>query len=237
MNTKVPNIDYNEAIKNSGLFRKLGFVLFAVIVYRLGTYVPVPGINSAVLEQIFAQHQNGILGIFDMFSGGALMRMSVFTLGVMPYISASIIMTLMQSSFDSLKALKEQGTNGRKKIQQYTRYLTILLALFQSYGISNGILNLSDTVDPTLGSVGFFQLSAIITMTSGTIFLMWLGEQITEHGFGSGISIIIFAGIVANLPFAIFNTFELGRTGALSAIAIISIIFLLLALIVVIVFI
>ncbi len=105
MNTKVPNIDYNEAIKNSGLFRKLGFVLFAVIVYRLGTYVPVPGINSAVLEQIFAQHQNGILGIFDMFSGGALMRMSVFTLGVMPYISASIIMTLMQSSFDSLKAL------------------------------------------------------------------------------------------------------------------------------------
>ena len=189
MNTKVPNIDYNEAIKNSGLFRKLGFVLFAVIVYRLGTYVPVPGINSAVLEQIFAQHQNGILGIFDMFSGGALMRMSVFTLGVMPYISASIIMTLMQSSFDSLKALKEQGTNGRKKIQQYTRYLTILLAIFQSYGISNGILNLSDTVNPTLGSVGFFQLSAVITMTSGTIFLMWLGEQITEHGFEEGLSV------------------------------------------------
>ena len=222
MNTKVPNIDYSEAIKSSGLFKKLGFVLFAVIVYRLGTYVPVPGINSAVLEQIFSQHQNGILGIFDMFSGGALMRMSVFTLGVMPYISASIIMTLMQSSFESLKALKEQGTAGRKKIQQYTRYLTIVLALFQSYGISNGILNLSDTIDPTLGSIGFFQLSAIITMTSGTIFLMWLGEQITEHGFGSGISIIIFAGIVANLPFAIFNTFELGRTGALSAIAIIS---------------
>ena len=166
MNTKVPNIDYNEAIKNSGLFRKLGFVLFALIVYRLGTYVPVPGINSAVLEQIFSQHKNGILGIFDMFSGGALMRMSVFTLGVMPYISASIIMTLMQSSFDSLKALKEQGTNGRKKIQQYTRYLTVLLAIFQSYGISNGILNLSDTVDPTLGSIAFFQLSAVITMTS-----------------------------------------------------------------------
>ena len=236
MNTKVPNIDYNEAIKNSGLFRKLGFVLFAVIVYRLGTYVPVPGINSAVLEQIFAQHQNGILGIFDMFSGGALMRMSVFTLGVMPYISASIIMTLMQSSFDSLKELKSQGATGRKKIQQYTRYFTVLLAVFQSYGISNGILNLSDTINPTLGSTAFFQLSAIITMTSGTIFLMWLGEQITEHGFGSGISIIIFAGIVANLPFAIFNTFELGRTGALSAIAIIFIIFLLLALIVVIVY-
>ena len=232
MNTKVPNIDYNEAIKSSGLFKKLGFVLFAIVVYRLGTYVPVPGINSAVLEQIFAQHQNGILGIFDMFSGGALMRMSVFTLGVMPYISASIIMTLMQSSFDSLKALKEQGTNGRKKLQQYTRYLTILLALFQSYGISNGILNLSDTVDPTLGSVFFFQLSAVITMTSGTVFLMWLGEQITEHGFGSGISIIIFSGIVANLPFAIFNTFELGRTGALSAIAILFIIFVLLILIV-----
>ena len=183
MNIKVPSIDYSEAIKSSGLFKKLGFVLFAVAVYRLGTYIPVPGINSAVLEQIFEQHQGGILGIFDMFSGGALMRMSIFTLGVMPYISASIIMTLMQSSFDSLKALKEQGTQGRKKIQQYTRYLTIVLGLFQSYGISNGIL------------------------------------------------------IVANLPFAIFNTFELGRTGALSAIAIISIIFLLLILIVVIVFI
>ncbi len=236
MNIKVPNIDYSEAIKSSGLFKKLGFVLFAIAVYRLGTYIPVPGINSAVLEQIFEQHRGGILGIFDMFSGGALMRMSIFTLGVMPYISASIIMTLMQSSFDSLKALKEQGTQGRKKIQQYTRYLTIVLGLFQSYGISNGILNLSDTVDPTLGSVAFFQISAVITMTSGTIFLMWLGEQITENGFGSGISIIIFSGIVANLPFAIFNTFELGRTGALSAIAIISIIFLLLILIVIIVF-
>ena len=115
MNIKVPNIDYSEAIKSSGLFKKLGFVLFAIAVYRLGTYIPVPGINSAVLEQIFEQHRGGILGIFDMFSGGALMRMSIFTLGVMPYISASIIMTLMQSSFDSLKALKEQGTQGRKK--------------------------------------------------------------------------------------------------------------------------
>lgn len=236
MNTKVPNIDYNEAIKNSGLFKKLGFVLFAVPVYRLGTYIPVPGINSAVLEQIFSQHQNGILGIFDMFSGGALMRMSVFTLGVMPYISASIIMTLMQSSFDSLKELKNQGAPGRKKLQQYTRYFTVLLAVFQSYGISNGILNISDNVNPTLGSVAFFQLSAVITMTSGTVFLMWLGEQITEHGFGSGISIIIFAGIIANLPFAIFNTFELGRTGALSAIAIVLIIFLLLSMILFIVF-
>ena len=205
MNTKVPNIDYSEAIKSSGLFKKLGFVLFAVIVYRLGTYVPVPGINSAVLEQIFSQHQNGILGIFDMFSGGALMRMSVFTLGVMPYISASIIMTLMQSSFDSLKALKEQGTIGRKKLQQYTRYLTIVLALFQSYGISNGILNLSDSVDPTLGSVLFFQLSAIITMTSGTIFLMWLGEQITLRGVGNGISLIIFSGIVAEIPLSLIH--------------------------------
>ncbi|MDG2008117.1 MAG: preprotein translocase subunit SecY [Alphaproteobacteria bacterium] len=236
MNTKVPNIDYNEAIKSSGLFKKLGFILFALVVYRLGTYIPIPGINSAVLEQIFSQHKDGILGIFDMFSGGALMRMSIFTLGVMPYISASIIMQLMQSSFDGLKALKEQGTIGRKKIQQYTRYLTIVLALFQSYGISNGMLNISDTVDPTLGSVLFFQISSVICMTAGTVFLMWLGEQITENGFGSGISIIIFAGIVANLPFAIFNTFELGRTGALSAIAILMIIALMFILIVVICF-
>ncbi len=236
MNTKAPNIDYSEAIKSSGMFKKLGFVLFAIITYRLGTYIPVPGINSAVLEQIFSQHKDGILGIFDMFSGGALMRMSVFTLGVMPYISASIIMQLMQSSFDSLKALKQQGTIGRKKIQQYTRYLTIVLAIFQSYGISNGILNISDTINPTLGSVTFFQFSSVITMTAGTVFLMWLGEQITENGFGSGISIIIFAGIVANLPFAIFNTFELGRTGALSAISILLIIGLMFSLIIVICF-
>tara|TARA_X000000368_G_C23055122_1_gene723469 strand:+ start:1001 stop:2329 length:1329 start_codon:yes stop_codon:yes gene_type:complete len=236
MNTKIPNIDYGEAIKSSGIFKKLGFVLFALITYRLGTYIPIPGINSAILEQIFSQHKDGILGIFDMFSGGALMRMSIFTLGVMPYISASIIMQLMQSSFDSLKELKQQGTIGRKKIQQYTRYLTIVLALFQSYGISNGILNLSDNIDPTIGGILFFQISAVISMTAGTIFLMWLGEQITENGFGSGISIIIFAGIVANLPFAIFNTFELGRTGALSAIAILLIILLMICLVVVICF-
>ena len=236
MNTKVPNIDYNEAIKTSGIFKKLSFVLFALITYRLGTYIPIPGINSAVLEQIFSQHRDGILGIFDMFSGGALMRMSIFTLGVMPYISASIIMQLMQSSFDGLKALKQQGTIGRKKIQQYTRYLTIVLAIFQSYGISNGILNISDTVDPTLGSILFFQISSVITMTAGTVFLMWLGEQITENGFGSGISIIIFAGIIANLPFAIYNTFELGRTGALSAIAIVIIIALMMTLVLVICF-
>jgi len=237
MNTKVPNIDYNEAIKNSGLFKKLGFVLFAILIYRFGTFIPVPGVNSAVLDQIFSQHQGGILGIFDMFTGGALMRFSIFTLGVMPYISASIIMTLLQTSFDHLKALKEQGAQGRKKIQEYTRYFTVLLAILQSYGISNGILNMSDSVDPILGNAFFFQISAIITMTSGTIFLVWLGDQITENGLGSGISVIIFAGIVANLPFAVINFFDLGRTGVLSSISIVFVIIVLAILIVGIVFI
>ena len=237
MNTKVPSIDYNEAIKNSGLFKKLGFVLFAILIYRFGTFIPVPGVNSAVLDQIFSQHQGGILGIFDMFTGGALMRFSIFTLGVMPYISASIIMTLLQTSFDHLKALKEQGAQGRKKIQEYTRYFTVLLAILQSYGISNGILNMSDSVDPILGNAFFFQISAIITMTSGTIFLVWLGDQITENGLGSGISVIIFAGIVANLPFAVINFFDLGRTGVLSSISIVFVLIVLTILIVGIVFI
>lgn len=236
MNVKVPQIDYNEAIKSSGLLKKLLFVLFALLVYRFGTFIPVPGVNSAVLEQIFSQHQGGILGIFDMFTGGALMRFSIFALGVMPYISASIIMTLLQTSFEHLKSLKEQGAQGRKKIQEYTRYFTVLLAVLQSYGISNGILNLSDDINPILGNVFFFQLSAIICMTSGTIFLVWLGDQISENGLGSGISVLIFAGIVANLPFAVVNFFDLGRTGAISSITIVFILFVLIFLIVGIVF-
>ena len=236
MNVKVPQIDYNEAIKSSGLLKKLLFVLFALLIYRFGTFIPVPGVNSAVLEQIFSQHQGGILGIFDMFTGGALMRFSIFALGVMPYISASIIMTLLQTSFEHLKSLKEQGAQGRKKIQEYTRYFTVLLALLQSYGISNGILNLSDDINPILGNVFFFQLSAIICMTSGTIFLVWLGDQISENGLGSGISVLIFAGIVANLPFAVVNFFDLGRTGAISSITIVFILFVLIFLIIGIVF-
>ena len=236
MNVKVPQIDYNDAIKGSGLLNKLFFVLFALLVYRFGSFIPVPGINSAVLDQIFSQHQGGILGIFDMFTGGALMRFSIFALGVMPYISSSIIMTLLQTSFEHLKSLKEQGVQGRKKIQEYTRYFTVLLAILQSYGISNGILNLSGDINPILGNVFFFQISSIICMTSGTMFLVWLGDQITENGIGSGISVLIFAGIVANLPFAVINFFDLGRTGAISAITVVLILFVLVFLIVGIVF-
>ena len=230
------NLNFGAFGKATELRQRLLFTLGALIVFRLGTFLPIPGINPLALQQFFEQQSSGILGIFDTFSGGALGRMGIFALGVMPYISSSIIMTLMQSSFDSLKALKEQGTQGRKKIQQYTRYLTIVLGLFQSYGISNGILNLSDTVDPTLGSVAFFQISAVITMTSGTIFLMWLGEQITENGFGSGISIIIFSGIVAEIPRALVTTFELGKTGAISGFMIFMILVLLVGTIMFIVF-
>ena len=215
MNTKVPNIDYNEAIKNSGLFRKLGFVLFAVIVYRLGTYVPVPGINSAVLEQIFAQHQNGILGIFDMFSGGALMRMSVFTLGVMPYISASIIVQLLTVVHPTLAELKKEGEAGKRKINQYTRYGTLGLAIVQAIGISTGLPNLMPglVVNPGIG----FTITAVISLVTGTMFLMWLGEQITERGLGNGISLIIFAGIIAGLPSAFGAIVELVSNGEMNA--------------------
>ena len=197
MNTKVPNIDYGEAIKSSGLFKKLGFVLFAVIVYRLGTYVPVPGINSAVLEQIFSQHQNGILGIFDMFSGGALMRMSVFTLGVMPYISASIVVQLLGVALPYFQKLQKEGDSGRKKMTQITRYLTIVICLFQSTAYISGTIPAEAIL---VQNKFLFTISSLVILTSGTIFCMWLGEKITDKGIGNGISMLIMIGIISRFP-------------------------------------
>ena len=185
--------------------------------YRLGTYIPVPGIDPQALSEIFTRNAGGILGMFDMFSGGSLGRMTIFALTIMPYITASIIMQLMTAIVPSLETLKKEGEAGRKTINQYTRYLTVLLATVQGYGISVGLESATGVViDPGM----FFRITTVVTLLGGTLFLMWLGEQITARGVGNGISLLIFAGIVANLPVAIAGTFELGRTGALSPIII-----------------
>ena len=199
--------------KATDLQQRLLFTLGALIVYRLGTYIPVPGIDPTALAEIFNRNSSGILGMFDMFSGGSLGRMTIFALTIMPYITASIIMQLMTAIIPSLEALKKDGEAGRKQINQYTRYLTVLLATVQGYGISVGLEAAQGVViDPGM----FFRVTTVVTLLGGTLFLMWLGEQITARGVGNGISLIIFAGIVANLPVAIAGTFELGRTGALS---------------------
>ena len=199
--------------KYDDLKRRLWFLLGALIVYRIGTFIPVPGIDPLVLEEMFKTQQHGILGMFNMFSGGALSRFSVFALGIMPYISASIIVQLMSTVSPKLEALKKEGESGRRKITQYTRYGTLFLAIFQALGISIALESQSGLV---LEAGLQFRLISVTTLTSGTMFLMWLGEQITERGLGNGISIIIFAGIAAGLPSAIGGTLELTRTGAFS---------------------
>ena len=203
----------SSAGKYDDLKRRLWFLLGALVVYRIGTFIPVPGIDPLVLEEMFKTQQNGILGMFNMFSGGALSRFSVFALGIMPYISASIIVQLMTTVSPHLEALKKEGESGRRKITQYTRYGTLFLAIFQALGISIALESQAGLVlDPGLQ----FRLISVTTLTAGTMFLMWLGEQITERGLGNGISIIIFAGIAAGLPSAIGGTLELTRTGAFS---------------------
>ncbi len=201
--------------KYGDLRRRLIFLLLALIVYRIGTHIPVPGINPDQLAQLFEGQQGGILSLFNMFSGGALSRFSIFALGIMPYISASIIMQLMSYVVPSMEALKKEGEAGRRKITQYTRYGTLGLAIFQSMGIALALESSAGLVnDPGI----VFRVTAMVSLTAGTMFLMWLGEQITERGLGNGISIIIFAGIAAGLPSAIGGLLELVRTGAMSII-------------------
>jgi preprotein translocase subunit SecY len=192
---------------------RLWFLLGALIVYRLGAHIPVPGIDPTVLKQLFDTQKDGILGMFNMFSGGALSRFTVFALGIMPYISASIIMQLLTVVSPQLEQLKKEGEAGRRQITKYTRYGTVLLATFQALGIAIALEGQAGLVlDPGLG----FRVTAVTTLVAGTMFLMWLGEQITERGIGNGISIIIFAGIVAGLPHAIGSTLDLAKTGAFS---------------------
>ncbi len=194
------------------LKKRLWFLLFALIVYRIGTHVPVPGIDPSVLQDLFKEQESGVLGMFNMFSGGALSRLSIFALGIMPYISASIIMQLGTVAVPHLEALKKEGESGRRKITQYTRYGTLALSLVQGYGISIALQSQAGLV---LNPGSMFVLTTVITLVTGTIFLMWLGEQITERGIGNGISLIIFAGIAAGLPSAIGGTLELVRTGSM----------------------
>lgn len=227
------NLNFAAFAKAEDLKRRIWFTIGALLVYRFGTYIPVPGINPQAFAQAFQQQSNGVLGMFNMFAGGAVERMAIFALGIMPYISASIIVQLMTSVVPSLEALKKEGEQGRKIINQYTRYGTVLLALVQAYFIAG---QLNNAANMAISPGPFFVLSTVITLVGGTMFLMWLGEQITSRGIGNGISLIIFSGIVAGLPHAITGTLQLGRTGALSTTLIIGILILAVVVIAVIVF-
>src|SRR4051812_43134927 len=214
------NLNFSAFAKADALKKRIWFTLGVLLIYRLGTYVPVPGINPDALAQAFQQQSTGILGMFDMFAGGAVGRMAIFALGVMPYISSSIIMQLMSSIIPALDQLKKEGEQGRKVINQYTRYGTVLLATLQAYGIAVGLQGAGNIVT---NPGPFFILTTVITLTGGTMFLMWLGEQITARGIGNGLSLIIFSGIVARVPTALAGTLELGREGALSPIVILAV--------------
>ena len=217
----------SETINTAGAFSqakdlksRILFTILILIIYRLGTYVPLAGIDPLALKEIMASSQKGLLGMFNMFSGGAVTRMAIFALGIMPYISSSIIVQLLTGVSDYFKNLKEQGEIGRKKITQITRYGTVLIACLQGYGVSVGLENAGNLViEPGMS----FRITTTISLVAGTTFLMWLGEQITLRGVGNGISLIIFSGIVAEIPRALASTFELGRTGALSALMIVGI--------------
>ncbi len=211
------NLNLGVLAKATELRQRILFTLIALVVYRLGTWIPIPGVDPHALADVFQRSGGGILGMFDMFAGGALRRMTIFALNIMPYISASIILQLLTSVVPSLEALKKEGEQGRKKINQYTRYTTVLIAAVQAYGIAAGLEAMSGRSGAAVLDPGvFFRFTTVVTLVGGTMFLMWLGEQITARGVGNGTSLIIFSGIVANLPNAIAQMLELGRTGAIS---------------------
>lgn len=227
------NLSWGSFGKAKELQQRIMFALGLLIVYRIGTFIPVPGIDTAQLRAFFEQNQAGIGGMLNMFTGGAISRMAIFSLGIMPYISASIIVQLMTAMVPQLEALKKEGEQGRKKITQYTRYGTVFLALFQSYAISVGLESQGMALDPGL----FFRATVMITLVGGTIFLMWLGEQITARGIGNGISLIIFTGIVAGIPSALAQFFVSGRSGAISPVMIVGVMIMVVAVIAFVVFI
>ena len=233
------NLNFGAFARAKELQKRLLFTLFVLIIYRVGTYIPMPGVDPDVFANAFAQQEQGILGVFNMFSGGAVERMAIFALNVMPYISASIIMQLMAATVPSLERLKKEGgEQGRKQINQYSRYLTVVLAALQAFAIAISMEN----PDPTTGATiaidpgWFFRITAVVSLVGGTMMLLWLGEQITARGVGNGISLIIFAGIIAEMPRALFQTLEQGRTGNLEAGLIIAMILGIIAVLVFVVF-
>jgi preprotein translocase subunit SecY len=231
------NINLGAFSKATELKKRLWFTLGCLVVYRFGTYIPLPGIDPVIMAQIFEQNSGGIMGMFNMFAGGALKRMSIFALGILPYISASIIMQLMTAVSPTIEQLKKEGEVGRKKINQYTRYLTVVLSAFQGYGLAVGLEAMSGPSGSAVVDPGwYFRFTAMITIVGGTLFLMWLGEQITARGVGNGISLIIFTGIIAQLPAALAKTLELGRTGAISTVLIIFLLLMAVAVVTFIVF-
>ena len=202
---------------DSGLMKRIWFTVMMLVVYRFGSYIPLPGIDASALQELAQQNSSGILGMFNMLSGGSLARMSIFALAIMPYITASIVMQLLSVAYPALAAIKKEGESGRKKIIQYTRYLTVLLCLVQSYGVAIGLEALTtNTLRVVITQGWVFHVEAMLCLTTGTMMLMWLGERITSNGIGNGISLIIFVGIVSGLPGALISTFELGKTGAIN---------------------
>ncbi|MBU0991770.1 MAG: preprotein translocase subunit SecY [Proteobacteria bacterium] len=223
---------FQNILKLPELKKKVFFTFALLFVYRVGVHVPTPGIDATALADIFSANKEGILGMFNMFTGGALERLSVFALGIMPYISASIILQLLTVAIPHLGQLSKEGEQGRKKITQYTRYSTVLLSIIQGFGISVGLESMQAVINPGWG----FRLMTVITLTSGTAFIMWLGEQITERGIGNGISLIIFAGIVARMPTAVANTFRMLSTGDINIFFIVILLALMVAVVAIIVF-
>jgi len=216
------NINFGAFSKATELKKRIWFTLGALVIYRLGTYIPLPGINPAILADIFKNQGGGILGMFDMLAGGALQRMTIFALAIMPYISASIIVQLLTAVSPQLEAMKKEGEAGRKKLNQYTRLGTVALAMVQAYAMSVGLEAMTGSTGGAVINPGiFFRITTTVTLVGGTMFLLWLGEQVTARGIGNGVSLIIFAGIVAGFPQALLSTLELGRTGALSGVLIV----------------
>ncbi len=226
------NLNFGTFAKAKGLQQRIMFTLGALLIYRLGTFIPVPGIDPDVYAQTFETSQQGLVGVFDMFAGGAIKRMAIFAMSLLPYITASIVLQLVTPASPRLDALKKEGESGRRKLNQYTRNLAVVFCAVQAYGVAVGLEGSGAAITPGW----FFRVSTVITLVGGTMFLMWLGEQITSRGIGNGISLIIMAGIVANLPGTLVQTLELSQTGALPGIAVLGILLLMIVVIAVIVF-
>lgn len=231
------NLSFDTFSKAKDLKNRLLFTLFALIVYRIGSYIPIPNINPLFLSNFMnADRAGGLLGILDMFSGGSISRMTILSLNVMPYISASIVIQLMSTISPTLGALRKEGETGRRKLNQYTRYLTVLLAVIQGYGVAMWLEKINSPIGAVIDPGLLFRLSTVVTLTGGTLFVMWLGEQITSRGIGNGISLIIYAGIVANLPQAAFKTIQSGREGVISGVVILAVLIMVAVIITYIVF-